>query len=493
MLTVEENLELTRVGPGTVMGDLMRRYWIPVVESSEVEAGGRPKRVKILGEGLVVYRAPGGGVGLVSEFCAHRRASLYFARNEERGLRCVYHGWQYDAAGRCLDMPNERPESNFQDKVALPAYPCAERGGVVWTYMGPKDAPPPGLPDLEWALVPPSHRLVTKFWQDCNYLQGLEGGVDPAHISFLHGILDTGDQAGREALNRAAAGFGFTASLERAPHLEVAETPLGLLLGARRDAPAGHYYWRITQYLLPFHTMPPADIDEPIVQSHIWVPMDDTHVVNWMVTWHTERPLAQDEIALHVAGKGAHVCDYLPPTSEPYGDIRTAANRGNDYMMDWEAHRARMMCGIPGFGVQDQAIQESQGEIVDRSHERLGTSDTAIIHVRRRLLSAARALRDRGATPPGLADPASFTVRSASTILPPGASWVGSSFRVTRRAISVIPNAASRSRSHGNAISSPTVHEMRAARRSAPPLHLLSRRLIRHRRCELQQSHYARV
>src|SRR6267143_258200 len=275
MLTAEENTQLTRVGPGTLMGELMRRYWIPVVQSSEVAAGGRPKRVRILAEDLIAYRNPGGRAAVCSEFCAHRRASLYFARNEERGLRCVYHGWQYGLDGGCIDMPNERPESTFSDKFTLPTYPCAERGGVVWTYMGPA-SPTPGLPDLEWALVPDDQRFVSKFWQGCNYLQALEGGVDPAHISFLHGILNTRDEAARRVLDGAAAGFGFAAQLERAPHIEVADTPTGLLLGARREAPAGQYYWRITQYLLPFHTMPPPEVgDDPLMHAHVWIPMDD--------------------------------------------------------------------------------------------------------------------------------------------------------------------------------------------------------------------------
>jgi hypothetical protein len=169
--------------------------------------------------------------------------------------------------------------------------------------------------------------------------------------------------------------------------------------------------------------MPPVGIGEKVVQSHIWVPMDDTHVVNWMVTWHLERPLTPEEIALHIEGKGAHVCDYAPATPEPYGDVRTAAARDNDYFMDWDAHRTKMFCGIPGFGVQDQAIQESQGPRVDRSQERLGTSDTAIIQVRRRLMNAARALRERGEAAPG-ADPRSYCVRSASVVLAPDADWV---------------------------------------------------------------------
>jgi hypothetical protein len=221
------------------------------------------------------------------------------------------------------------------------------------------------------------------------------------------------------------ASFGVGAAVEtgdRAPRFEVVDTDYGVVIGARRSHPDG-WYWRITQYLLPFHTMPPADIDEPIVQSHIWVPMDDGHVVNWMVTWHTERPLTPEEIALHAAGKGAHVCDYAPATSEPYGDIRTAANRHNDYHMDWESHRSRMYCGIPGFGVQDQAIQESQGPLVDRTRERLGTSDTAIIQVRKLLMTAARALRERGTPPPGM-DPEAYLVRSTSLLLPVGAPWV---------------------------------------------------------------------
>ncbi len=378
MLTAEENTQLTRVGPGTLMGELMRRYWIPVVQSSELAAGGRPKRVRILGEDLIAYRNPGGRAAVCSEFCAHRRASLYFARNEERGLRCVYHGWQYGLDGGCIDMPNERPESSFSDKVTLPTYPCAERGGVVWTYMGPA-SPPPGLPDLEWTLVPDDQRFVSKFWQGCNYLQALEGGVDPAHISFLHGILNARDEAARRVLDSAAAGFGFAAQLERAPHIEVADTPTGLLLGARREAPAGQYYWRITQYLLPFHTMPPPEVgDDPLMHAHVWIPMDDDQLVNWC--------------------------------------------RANDYLADWEAQRTRKFFGVPGVGAQDKAITESQG-MYDRSLERLGRADLGIIRVRKRLLDAATALRTQRVAPPGL-DPAGYRVRPASVLLAKEMPWV---------------------------------------------------------------------
>ena len=415
MLTAEENALLTRVGPGTLMGDLMRQYWIPVVQSAELAAGGRPKRVRILGEDLVAYRDPAGRAALVSELCAHRRASLYFARNEASGLRCVYHGWQYAPDGRCIDQPNERPESNFQDKVTLPAYPCADRGGVVWAYMGPASAPPE-LPDLEWARVPDAQRFVSKFWQGCNWLQALEGGVDPAHISFLHGILDARDAAARRALDSAAAGFGFAAQLERAPHIEVADTPTGLLLGARREAPAGRYYWRITQYLLPFHTMPPPEVGEdPLLHAHVWIPMDDDQLVNWCVSWHPTRAITPDEIAEFHAGSSIHVTTYAAATSEAYGDIRPTATRANDYLADWEAQRTRKFFGVPGVGAQDKAVTESQGAY-DRSLERLGRADVGIIRVRKRLLEAALALRERRIAPPGL-DAASYRVRPGSVLL----------------------------------------------------------------------------
>jgi phthalate 4,5-dioxygenase len=422
MLSKEDNELLTRTGPGTAMGDLVRRYWIPVVQSAELDPGGRVKRVQLLSERLIAFRTPSGVPGVVGEFCPHRGASLYFGRVETGGMRCVYHGWKFAPDGRCIDMPSEPPDSNFAAKVCQTAYPVVERGGVLWTYMGP--APVPPLPDLEWTLLPNHHVFISKRVQDCNWFQALEGGVDSSHISFLHAPLEHTDPITYD-MDRVSFGVGAAVQTgDRTPRFDVLDTDYGVLIGARRTQPDGQWYWRVTQFLLPFYTMPPVGIGEKVVQSHIWVPMDDTHVVNWMVTWHTERPLTAEEIRLHVEGKGAHVCDYASPTAEPYGDVRTAANHANDYFMDWEAHRTRMFCGIAGFGVQDQAIQESQGPIVDRTQERLGTSDTAIIHVRKRLMAAARALAERGAPAPGVAAPAAFLVRSASAILPPGADWV---------------------------------------------------------------------
>jgi phthalate 4,5-dioxygenase len=422
MLSREDNDLLTRVGPGTPTGALMRQYWLPVLRSEELERGGRVKRVRLLGEDLVAFRTREGRVGLVEEFCSHRRASLYFARNEEAGLRCVYHGWKYGLDGQCLDMPNEPPESSFRDKVCHPAYPCAERGGVVWAYMGPLDSPP-ALPDLEWTLVPEAQRFVSKFYQDCNYLQGLEGGVDPAHIAFLHGVVDGADDALQRELDDASAGFLLAVQLERAPYLEVADTPYGALIGARRDAGNGMSYWRITQFHLPFHTLPPTDPKpDPIIHQHIWIPVDDEHHVNWCISWHPTRALTDGERAAMQAGASIHVMDYAPATSAAYGDIRPRADRANDYLCDWDAQRTRKFFGVPGVGAQDKSITESQQAIMDRSRERLGTADSGIIRVRRSLRDAVIALRDHGTPPPGL-DANSFLIRGASVLLPKDVSW----------------------------------------------------------------------
>src|ERR687886_2780840 len=190
MLKKEDNELICRVGPGTPMGNLMRQYWIPAMLSSELPTpDSDPVRVLLLGEQLLGFRDTSGQVGLMQHNCPHRGASLFFGRNEEGGLRCVYHGWKFDVSGTCTDMPNEPAESDFKHKVKAVAYPCVERGGVVWAYLGPSShaAQPP---ELEWTHVPPSHRYVTKRIQVCNYLQNVEGEVDSSHVSFLHSTLD---------------------------------------------------------------------------------------------------------------------------------------------------------------------------------------------------------------------------------------------------------------------------------------------------------------
>lgn len=423
MLSQDANERLTRVGAGTPMGNLMRQYWIPVVLASELQPGGRGKRVKLLGEPLVAYRSRDGEVGLLGEFCSHRRASLYFGRNEDGCLRCVYHGWKYDRDGHCVDMPNVTPENNFQEKVRHPAYPCAERGGVVWTYMGPS-RPVPELPDLEWCALPETQRLVTKFYQECNYMQALEGGIDPSHIAFLHGVIDTSDESVHQDLDQAAAGFALMARLARAPHLEVVDRDYGALLGARRETDEGQSYWRITQYHMPFYTMPPTDpIADPILHSHIYVPVDDENSVNWCISWHPKRALTEEELASWRSGLSVHIMSFEPPTSAAYGDIRPVASKDNDYLMDWQAHQTQKFFGVPGVGTQDKAVTENQESIVDRSQEHLSSADVGIIRVRKCLMDAADALEDRNTPPPGMASE-SFRIRPVSLILPKDVLWI---------------------------------------------------------------------
>ncbi len=289
-MRAKDNERLTRVGPGTPMGRLLRSYWIPVVQSSELEAGLRAKRVSLLGERLVVYRTSAGQAAIAGEFCPHRLASLYFGRIEADGIRCVYHGWKFGTDGRCLEMPSQAKP--FCESISHVAYPCAERGGVVWTYMGEGEAPP--LPELEWTLLPAPNVFISKRVQECNWFQALEGGIDSSHIGVLHAPLDSKDADTVKELDRASFGVGAAVQTgDKAPHFDVVDTDYGVLIGARRTWPDGRHYWRVSQFLMPFYTMPPTDMEAKIVQSHIWVPMDDTNVVNWMVTWHPERPLSR--------------------------------------------------------------------------------------------------------------------------------------------------------------------------------------------------------
>src|SRR3982751_776688 len=193
MLTREENELLTRVGPGTPMGNLLRRYWLPAMLAEEVPTPESPPiRVRLLGEDLVAFRDTYSQVGLIAANCPHRGASLFFGRNEEGGIRCVYHGWKFDTSGQCVDMPSEPAESNFKSKIKATAYPCREQGGLIWTYMGPL-AEPPGLPELEFTLVPDEQRYISKRYQPTSFAQALEGEIDQSHVSFLHSSLRVED------------------------------------------------------------------------------------------------------------------------------------------------------------------------------------------------------------------------------------------------------------------------------------------------------------
>jgi phenylpropionate dioxygenase-like ring-hydroxylating dioxygenase large terminal subunit len=242
MLATHDNELVTRVGPGTPMGKLMRQYWLPAMLSSELPApDSDPVRVRLLGEQLIAFRDSTGQVGLLANNCPHRGASLFFGRNEDAGLRCVYHGWKFDVSGTCTDMPNEPAESDFRTRVKAVAYPCRERGGIVWTYMGPRAEPPP-LPDLEPNMLPTDQLVVTAIQRECNWLQGLEGDLDTSHLAFLHlGAVDP---------ERTTPGtFAHYTVKDRAPRYSVVDTEYGAMYGAYRPADAGRLYWRLAQFL----------------------------------------------------------------------------------------------------------------------------------------------------------------------------------------------------------------------------------------------------
>lgn len=407
MLTHEQNELLTRTGPGTPMGALFRRYWIPALLAEEIaEPDCPPVRLKLLGEQLIAFRDSRGRIGLLDEFCSHRTASLFFGRNEECGLRCSYHGWKYDVDGNCVDMPSEPESSTFKDRIKQRSYPCVERGGIIWTYMGPAGSEPE-LPELEWAVIEDDQRFVSKRLQESNYLQAMEGGIDSSHVSFAHrfNIDDDPMHAGTEGLKYLKS--------DTRPKFEVAESDGGLVIGARRVVDEANYYWRITQWIMPWYTIiPPFGTHNPL-GGHAWVPIDDETCWSWSINYHPSRPLSEQELAAMRAGEGIHV-RYEP------GTYRPLANRDNDFLIDRRAQReGRTYSGVEGISMQDASLQESMGRVCDRTKERLGTSDAGIILARRRLLAALEELQesDVEADLPGIL-PEHQRVRSTSLVLP---------------------------------------------------------------------------
>jgi nitrite reductase/ring-hydroxylating ferredoxin subunit len=402
-LTYEQNELLVRTGPGTLVGELFRRYWIPALLAEEVaEPDGAPVRVQLLGEKLVAFRDTRGRLGLIEEFCAHRGVSLWFGRNEECGLRCPYHGWKYDVTGQCMDLPSEAEETGMRSRIRLKSYPCIELAGVIWTYMGPP-ALKPEPPSLEWVRVAPERRYVSKRLQESNYLQAIEGGIDSSHVSFLHS----------GALNRDPLFVGSRANeynlRDRMPHFEVVEYAGGLLIGARRQADNDRWYWRITPYIMPWHTLIPPRAGHPI-GGHAWVPIDDGRCWAWSINYHPARALTEKELQAMREGKGIHV-KYVPGTFVPL------ANRENDYLIDRASQKSGVnYSGVEGIAMQDASLQESMGSIQDRTRENLCSTDNGIIMARRLLLRAAQANRE-GKPLPGL-DPATQRVRSCAIELP---------------------------------------------------------------------------
>jgi phenylpropionate dioxygenase-like ring-hydroxylating dioxygenase large terminal subunit len=419
--TREENDGLTKVGPGTLMGNLFRQYWIPVTPAADIkEPGGKPIRVKLLGENLVLFRARNGKVGLVGAFCPHRLGPLFFGRVEEDGIRCPYHGWKFAPGGQCLEMPNIPAEQQFSEKIFHPGYPCVERGGIIWTYMGTAKELPL-VPDLEFLRVDDEDRQYRLFFQECNYLQVLEGGIDPTHVMWLHSPYDLADEELTEqqqpAQHKVAQKSGARTPLD----IEIAETPGGFTYGAKRPAGSGKSLWRVNQFIMPFYTMPPGGDQK---QARAYVPVDDESCVKWQIKWYPSKSIKQSS-AETLRGPFAEEA-YDPPTnSVPFGHIRTKAKRSNDYLMNWETHNTRRF-GIAGVNLQDVCVTENEGPapILDRTKEHLCSGDMSIIKARRMLLTAAHDLRQHGTVPAGAGDPAVYRVRGCAMVVPDDIDWV---------------------------------------------------------------------
>lgn len=393
MLSPDKHERLTRVGKGTPMGTLMRHYWTPAAFVSQVSAPDSPPiRVRLFGENLVLFRDTGSRLGLIDERCPHRLASMYFGRNEQHGIRCVYHGLKFDVTGACIDVPcvpAVAPEvmASMKKGLQVKAYPCIERGGLVWTYMGPGD--PPAFPDLEWTSLPENQRHVTRHIQECNWLQALEGGFDAPHLTFLH-ASDT-----LEAGRRIVPSF-----------YEVVPSDFGFIVATGRDSGGDKISWNLNVMLMPFHKI----ISTQPFGAHMWVPIDDENTMLYSIDFQPHRPLNEAEIAKAASGDWIH-CENIPGT-----DI-AVRNRGNDYLIDRALQASgASFTGLKGFGTQDCAIQESMGPVVDRSEEHLLMGDAAIIKLRQLLLQALKD-HDDGKPLPGT-NPASYRVRSTRCELP---------------------------------------------------------------------------
>jgi len=411
MLTVEENDRVTRVGAGTPGGKFFRRYWVPACLSTELpENDGAPVRVRLLGEDLVAFRDTEGKVGLVEAYCPHRRAPMFFGRNEECGLRCVYHGWKFDRHGDCADMPSEPEGTTLQAKVKIRAYPTVEKGGVVWTYMGPKEEQP-SEPDYEWLRAPPEKRNVSKTFEKCNWLQAMEGGLDTAHSSFAHN-----NHLGDKSVLRQR---------DRAPQIDVERTDYGYYYVSQRDMGSEGKYVRVYHYIMPAQQMRANTMgwfggrnEVPRLDGHIWIPIDDytSHVYNWNCAYDSTIEMSDAWKATRESDMGRGADDVIP------GTFRLKKNQSNDYLIDREIQKTQNFTGIIGVNTQDFALQEGMGPICDRSKEFLGTSDKAIVAMRRILLEGIEAA-EKGDKPRGVDAESYRSVRPHDRMVPVGQSW----------------------------------------------------------------------
>ena len=408
MLSAADNERLTRTGPHTAMGRYFRSFWLPVALSRELpERDGAPIRLKVMDEDLVAFRAADGRVGLIDPVCPHRGANLFFGRNEDCAIRCIYHGWKFDLDGNCIEMPNVPPQATYRGKTRITAYPTREFAEMVWAYMGPPESLP-AMPALEVGLVPPAHRFVTKKLQQCNWAQSIEGALDTAHFSFLHMPAPKVAQTLHPDANADQKRLTWMRD-DPLPRFSFVEHAVGFAAGAARNADGDDLYWRISQYLVPNHSLAPNALPGENYQGQTWVPISDTECWIYTYAWNPERPLTDAECTKLAGGHGV--------LGEVGPDFVPLRNRANDYEIDRDEQRHRTFTGVRGVSEQDAMVQDSQGLIVDRTREHLTPTDAAVVRFRRVALAGAKdALQD--VVPAAAGDAKAYRLRSGSWVAP---------------------------------------------------------------------------
>jgi phthalate 4,5-dioxygenase len=415
MLTRAQNELLCRVEGAAVMGQIMRRHWLPVCMLEEVhENDSPPARSRLLGEDLVVFRDTAGRLGVLGEHCPHRGASLAFGRNEERGLRCLYHGWKLDVEGRVIDMPSEVPGRCERLKMKHLSYPVREGGGFAWIWMGPpeemREFEPPA-----WALHPNCRTSIVKMHAACNWAQVLEGSIDSAHSSSLHSTnMPSAAVAGATATDSA----WLRPSVDKAPKMQFEPTPYGFRYAAIRTPirnPETHQYVRTTLFIAPFTVLIPPNDRYRLAQ--MLVPVDDVNTMFYWVAWHPdpEQGIGQAEWRRFC---GATVGVDLD------ADYRKLRNLSNRFMQDRGAMKRGDWTGIQGIPAQDMAMWESMGPIADRSKDKTGQSDVAVVHFRRMMVAAAKTFQEGGPAI-GTAEPRipHVTLGSFEGVVPKSVDW----------------------------------------------------------------------
>ena len=414
MLTRAENSLLTQTGPDAPMGQYFRQFMQPIALSRELpEPDCAPIRLTILGESLIAFRDSLGRVGLVEPTCPHRGADLFYGRNEACGLRCIYHGWKFDIHGKAVDLPNVPPGSGYHETMRIRAYPTAEFGEMVWAYLGPPllgDRSMPAVPQLEFGLLPESHRYVTKRLQQCNWAQSIEGALDTAHFSFLH--MPAPSVASNDNPDAPADARRLRWIREDPmPRFSIIEHDVGFVVGAARHADANDLYWRITQFMLPAHSSTPSTLPGENHFGYTWVPIDDESCWIYTYAWNPVRPITLQEREKLEQGHGV--------VGEVGPDFRPIRNRANHYLLDRREQRHHSFTGVRGLAEQDAMVQDSQGLIADRTREHLTATDAAIVRFRRAVMGGARSLL-AGQAPAAADKPEAYRLRSGSWVAAEG-------------------------------------------------------------------------